>query len=283
MAGELERFVVRHRHVAPMLSTLLAGTDATVTLRDAEGGVVLRREGADRGGSVQGPFPIVADGRTIGSAEGGPLARSIAAVLSYAVSRELDKRALAGEALDRYRELNLIYQLAESLGSTLEVGAIARAALAEASRLPAGGTGFLLLLDESTGRLEPPVEAGSPIREGRIGQGIVGRVAAGGQPELVNTPALDGTATPAERSVPALLVAPMRAHGRTVGVLGTVATDALEYRAGDLKVVVAIAALAAPALDHALTHEAVLREAAERERALAREVESLRGAGRAPG
>ena len=32
--SELRRLIVRHRHVAPMVSALLAGTDAAVTIRD---------------------------------------------------------------------------------------------------------------------------------------------------------------------------------------------------------------------------------------------------------
>ena len=47
--SELRRLIVRHRHVAPMVSALLAGTDAAVTIRDAEGEVVLERDGHGRG------------------------------------------------------------------------------------------------------------------------------------------------------------------------------------------------------------------------------------------
>jgi transcriptional regulator with GAF, ATPase, and Fis domain len=263
VASELERLVVRHRHVAPMLSALLAGTHATIILRDPDGNVVLHREGRETADPLLGPFPIVGDGRTIGTVEGGHLSRSVAAVLSYAVSRELDKRALAREALDRYRELNLIYELAASLGAELNVEAIARSAAGEASRIPAGGTGFVLLLDEATGTLAPPEGQAGPFDSARIGEGILGRVAASGLAELVNVPATDDGATPAERSFAALLCAPMQAHERTVGILGTASLDRVEYRAGDLKVIEAIAALAAPAIDHAQVHEAAVHELEE--------------------
>lgn len=263
MASEIERLVVRHRDVAPMLSVLLAGTQASVVIRDPDGNVVLHREGREPADPLEGPFPIVGDGRTIGTIEGGHLARPIASVLSYAVSRELDKRALAREALDRYRELNLIYDLAGSLGTDLEVIAIARSAVAEAGRLPAGGQAFLLMLDGGDVLRCPDGLDAGPITEARPGEGVVGRIVASGAAELVNMPATDDTATPVERSFAAILCAPMRAHGRTVGVLGVASTDVVEYRAGDLKVVEAIAALAAPALDHALLHEAAVRELEE--------------------
>jgi transcriptional regulator with GAF, ATPase, and Fis domain len=274
--GELDRLVVRHRNVAPMLSALLAGTDATIVLRDLDGTTVLHREGVEIA-ERHGPFPIVADGRELGSVEGGSFARPIAAVLSYAVSRELDKRSLAREALDRYRELNLIYDLAEALGPTLEVEAIARIVTDEAGRLAEGGSGFFLLADEATGELTaaPGTDAGR-LAGGRRGQGILGRVAASGVAELVDMPATDPDATPEERAVPAIVAAPMRTGGRTIGIVGATSAAPGTFNAGDVKVLTALAALAAPAIDHARIHEAAVREALERERSLEDEVATLR-------
>jgi hypothetical protein len=263
MPSQLEKLVVRHRQVAPMLSALLAGTDATLTLRDPDGSVVLERDGHD-GGAVAGVFPIIADGQTIGTAEGGPLARTIATVVSYAVSRELDKIALAREALERYRELNLIYELAETLGSELEVRAIAASAAAEADRSPGGGRGFVLVLDPSTGALRAPEGLDAPIVEAAAGRGIIGALADGGVAEIVNGPAGDDRSTPDERRFGALVCAPMRAHGRLVGVLGAASADPIEYRAADLKVIEAIAALAAPAIDNAMVHATAVEAASER-------------------
>ena len=40
-SAELRRLIVRHRHVAPMLSVLLAGTNARVTITDAAGEMIL--------------------------------------------------------------------------------------------------------------------------------------------------------------------------------------------------------------------------------------------------
>jgi hypothetical protein len=138
MEIDLERLVVRHRHVAPMLSVLLGGTNAAVRIRDASGTVILEREGDGIGADS---FPIVVEGETVGSVEGGRIARAVAAVLSYASAREADKRSLANEALERYRELNLVYNLAEALSGLVSVAAIGQSALAEVNRLPGDGVG----------------------------------------------------------------------------------------------------------------------------------------------
>jgi len=103
-ATELRRLIVRHRHVAPMLSVLLDGTDARVTITDVDGQVILDRQtGAAPADAPTERHAIVIEGATVGWVEGPRPAGSIAAVLAYAGARETDKRSLAREALDRYR------------------------------------------------------------------------------------------------------------------------------------------------------------------------------------
>jgi hypothetical protein len=246
-ATELRRLIVRHRHVAPMLSMLLAGTDARVTITDASGTLVLDRGSASAtpGAGIE-RHPITVEGATIGWVEGPRPSTAIAAVLSYACSRELDKRALAREALDRYRELNLIYDLAETIGATLEVDAVARVAVEEASRLPSGGEGFIVLRD-------------GPDHE-RLDGGILGAILEG-EAEIVNDVASDPRASATERGLASLVAAPLRIRGQRIGVLGTASTEPREYRAADLKVLNAIASLAAPSLAQAAEHEAAVRSA----------------------
>lgn len=251
-AADLKRLIVRHRHVAPMLSVLLAGTNARVTITDLDGGMILDRQAGDA--PADAPVerhPIRVEGATVGWVEGPRPAASIAAVLSYAASRETDKRALAREALDRYRELNLIYDLAEEIGATLEVDAVARVAVAEASRLPSGGVGFLVLKSGTDLGPLPGLSATA---------GILGAI-VDGEAEIVNDVASDPRATVTERGLASLVAAPLRVRGERIGVIGTASTEPLEFRASDLKVLASIAALAAPTLDQAATHEAALLDA----------------------
>lgn len=260
---DLKRLVTRHRHVAPMLSALLAGTDARVIVTDADGTVILHREGAGPAGAIAGDtqrFPILLEGDVVGWVEGHRVAAAVAAVLGYAAAREHDKRALAQEALERYRELNLIYDLADQIGATLEIPAVAAVAIREASRLPSGGVGFLLLRT-ARGGLEPTDEAGTPALVGaKDGAGILGAILEG-EAEIVNDVASDPRATPAERSIASLIAAPLKVRGQRIGLVGAWSGNPVEYRAADLKVVTAIAALTAPTIDQARAHEAAIRTA----------------------
>ena len=80
MDVDLDRLVVRHRHVAPMLSTLLGATHAAVRITDAgRQAVILEREA---GGIGDERFPIVVEGETVGWVEGDRVARAVAAVIA---------------------------------------------------------------------------------------------------------------------------------------------------------------------------------------------------------
>jgi putative methionine-R-sulfoxide reductase with GAF domain len=260
-ATELRRLIVRHRHVAPMLSVLLAGTNARVTITDLDGGVILDRQaGSAPPDAPSERHPIVVEGASVGWVEGPRPAGSIAAVLGYAAARETDKRSLAREALDRYRELNLIYDLADEIGAVLETDAIATVAVAEASRLPSGGTGFVMLLTDDRGRLDarPATGDSAPFVELDSGDGIIGAILAG-DPEIVNDIARDPRATALERAFSSLVAAPLRVRGERIGVIGTISRDPVEYHASDLRLLGAIASLAAPTFDQASALAAALR------------------------
>jgi len=258
--AEFKRLVVRHRHVAPMLSVLLAGTDARVVISDAEGAVILdRQSGAAPSDAPSGHHPITVEGETVGWVDGPRPAAAVASVLSYACSRELDKRALAREALDRYRELNLIYELADEIGATLEVDEVARVAVAEAGRLPTGGIGFLLLRDGGV-FVPRPDDADEVLPGGDPEHGILGAILAG-DGEIVNDVAADPRSTEAERRIASIVAVPLQVRGERIGVIGTVSREAMEFRASDLKVLGAIASLAAPTLDQAAVHESAVRPA----------------------
>ena len=247
MEQDLARLIIRHRHVAPMLSALLSGTNAGVRISNDAGIVILERES---GGIGFEKYPITVEGRTVGWVEGDRTGRAIAAVLSYAVAREADKRSLAREALDRYRELSLVYELADRLSGELDLDAVGRIVVAEASRLPAGGTGFLLVLDGAN-VLHPVGGLGSepsPFASVATDQGIIGAVARSATGEEVNDVGTDPRATAIERGYASLIAAPIVTRGRTIGVLGAGTRVPVEYQAADLKLLAAIAAIAGPAL-----------------------------------
>jgi GAF domain-containing protein len=99
-------------------------------------------------------------------------------------------------------------------------------------------------------------EFASPIAPVTDDAGIVGAVASSRIAEEVNDVGADPRATDGERTYASLIVAPVIARGRTIGVLGAGTRTRVDYQAADLKLLAAIAAITGPALAQARTHEA---------------------------
>jgi putative methionine-R-sulfoxide reductase with GAF domain len=259
--AELRRLIIRHRHVAPMLTMLLASTDAKVHITDADGETVLDRDSraSEEDASIE-RHPIVVESETVGWVEGPRPASAIASVLSYACSRETDKRSLASEALDRYRELNLIYDLADRIAGSPHLADVTAVAIGEAGRLPTGGVGFLLLESPTLGLLTPhPVgDEGALFPEQSATAGLLGAAYAG-DPEIVNDVAADSRATTTDRVAASLIVAPLKVEGARLGVVGTASKEPVQFQAGDLKILTAIAALTAPFVSQAERYESIAR------------------------
>jgi hypothetical protein len=240
-----------------MVSALLAGTDAAVTIRDADGEVILDRLAAARDGTER--HEITVDRDVLGTVEGGRTARAVASVLAYAAARERDKRSLATEALERYRELSLIYDLAATIGGAADETAVVAAAVRELGRLPGEPVPFVVLVDERGGL----VGASGPFAQVALGEGVVGGAVERGEADLVDDVADEPFAAAAERGHRAIVVAPLRVDDRTIGAIGAASSTPAAFRAADLKVVAAIAALAGPAIGQHRRHAAPLGPATE--------------------
>lgn len=207
---------------------------------------------------------------------GAPALRDM--LLEWAAARDADRRSLANEALERYSELNLLYDLAERCTS-LDPGTVIRVATSELRRAVRRGTSLPLVTDEA-GTTVRPLEGTPDVARTDMafpfGEGIIGSVAAGADGEIVNDPASDPRATAQERGFGAIIVAPLRAAGRHRGVVLVVGPRGAEFTAGEFRLVSAVAALTAPALDAALLHARTLAAAREREAELERQLEALR-------
>jgi hypothetical protein len=249
--SELRRLIVRHRNVAPMVSALLAGTDASVTIRDVDGSVILDRAVGARDGDEH--HEITVDHDTLGWVEGGRAARAIASVLSYAAARERDKRSLANEALERYRELSLIYELAEAIGAANGQSEIVGIAERELARLPGDAQAIVVLEGGLSGDplSDRIIGVVGPFTRLDAGEGILGGALERGEGDLVEDVAEEPLAAAAERGYRSIVVAPLRADGRTFGILGAASSTPAAFRSTDLKLVVAIAALTGPAIAQA--------------------------------
>ena len=279
----LHRLLGPRGRLASAVRPLLDQLGPDIGIRDAGGtwlaGTAPGPPGAHAGRASAGAeFPVLLDGAPIGwvcgTAPPGRLA-AVAGLLSFAAAGEAEKRALATELLDRYRELNLLYTLAEKVAANPQPTAMAATALDEAIRLIPAQAGAVLMLcgDTPCPELMAASGAAARLRAVEASAGLVDRVLRGGQPELENDVPVD--ATGGDGGSLSLLCAPLKTENHVLGALLLVRESPGHFSAGELKLLNSVALQAAPALEVARLHQvAVANARMERELQMARQVQA---------
>jgi sigma-B regulation protein RsbU (phosphoserine phosphatase) len=218
--------------------------------------------------------PLRVDGRALGGLlvsspgieDGHAVLRHCLAAL---VSQAMETRVLGQETLDRYREINLLYRVGETIGASIDAHEIPGLMLSEAGRAIRSDAACVLM-----GR-PPTVQAwdGAPdtLQDAiEASRALVDRVIADGQPMLVSPDA--GLATD---TIGSLLVVPIRAqHERVGAVVLARRRSAPMLTAGDQKLLMAVAGEAGVAYDRARLHEQGLeRQRLEEELAVGRRIQ----------
>jgi len=254
----LKRLLAK-KEVRHVIDEIISAINTPMGIQDLEGKLLL-------GSSVAAPehrHPIRLDDRTIGWVLGDPKALSIAELLSYLANLNLEKKELAQETLERYKEINLLYNVSERMSATLELEEVATLVLEEARKLIDATSGSVMLLNEKENRLDILSAFGikyNPATSLRLGEGIAGYVALTRQAEIVNDVLADCRYIPGKNQVRSLICAPLRTKDWSIGVINLSNEKSVQYTAADLKLLNALAAQAASAIENAILHKNKLKE-----------------------
>jgi transcriptional regulator with GAF, ATPase, and Fis domain len=237
-------------------ASFLKSLDTEIAIQDAGGGWIM--------GSVRddGRCAIVLNGEILGWAF-GPSSTRAATIITELAAKEAERIALADEVLEKYREINLLYQLSEKLAATMELSEVALIALTESARLIPSAAGELVLRDEQAGRSRAAAFGVFPDASADHGALMVARALETSKGEIMNQP------------IAAFVVAPLKSKDRVIGGILLVNEPGTTYAAGDLKLLTTVASQAAPQIEHAALYEKALRDARDREEKLKRQIEAL--------
>lgn len=258
-----------------LVKPLLQCLDTSLGIYDPEGVYLLGKQDGDQANR----FPVELEGEVIGWVGGAPAAKDVSLLLSVLAAQAVERRSLANEVLEKYREINLLYSIAEKLTTCREVPAVVQLVLAEAHRLIRGTCTALFLLDTHTQSLTVIATTGSttlvePVH--RAGEGITGYVAAQRKPEIVNDVLTDPRFQATDTGIRSMLCAPMQAQEKVIGIIAIYNAEPGHYRAEELKLLTAIALQAAPALESALFLQQEMEAARKREAELQEQLQELR-------
>ena len=167
-------------------------------------------------------------------------AEAAGALLTHLAARESERKALAGEVLQLYREVHLIDQLSQELTAVLQVTGACETALAHARPLIPASAGGILVRSWEGGELAWAAQFGEvsqlPEPQSERLAGAMER----GLGEIVNAGEATNTAS--------LIFAPLRAKQRSVGLIVMADGAGLSYTAANLKLLNTIALQIAAAI-----------------------------------
>jgi len=183
---------------------------------------------------------ILVKGECIGRVCAAQGDRAAVEVIERTIAIEMEKRDLAAEVLDRYRELNLLYDLAEKLTECHDIPGIGRLVLDEANKVAPSVWGRIYLIDE----LARTVVA-SLGETGRLTDiPLLERIVETGRGEVLDDL---GEGHP----IRSWIAVPIKSRVGSLGVLILGAAVPQAYNSGTLKLVTSLAGQAAPAIESA--------------------------------
>lgn len=202
----------------------------------------------DSGQDSGSRHPIRLGEDLLGWASGGDKSAIVATLLEYLAHLESEKKALAKETLDKYREISLLYSLTEKFSKNLDPEEIARSVLDEVKKIIAADSIYILTINEETGRLDILVGVGPECHLSlgmKAGEGIAGDIIKSGKAEILNDASRDPRFIPGKAPVRSVMCAPLIIKDQVTGVISVSSEKPVVYKAEDLKMLCALAFQAA--------------------------------------
>jgi adenylate cyclase len=246
MAIRLKRLFGRNKPPRLFAERLAAQSGAPIHISDAQGKTVFGEP------SNHPTAPLLFEGEPIGTVQTENPA-NVADMLGSLVEIEQEKRGLASEVLDRYRELNLLYELAENLSDCHDVASISELVLSHASRV-APSDGGMLLLQSDDSPLYAAASIGTPLdpkRRESFEKGLLQRVLDSRKGELLD----DVGPLSEEGGAQSFLCTPLKRRQESFGALFLHSSKRQAYSAGNLKLINSLASQAAPAIEAAKLYD----------------------------
>ncbi|HEY9710061.1 MAG TPA: adenylate/guanylate cyclase domain-containing protein [Oculatellaceae cyanobacterium] len=251
--------LIHKKEVGAIINDISNVMKMPLCISDAEGRVLIGKASTNSSNK----YPVQLGNQVIGWVTGLENASIVASLLTYLANQELEKKNLARETLDKYKEINLLYNISGKLSACLDVKEIAQLVIDEATRLIQATSASAMLLNEKTGRLEI-IAAFGKAYESKLtllpSEGIAGSVFVTGRAEILNEVESDPRFVPTANKVKSLICAPLKTQNAVIGVLNISTEEPVNYTAQDLKLLIALASQAAAAIENALLHENKLKE-----------------------
>lgn len=234
----------------------LCQEDSSLYLTDNEGRSLL----GERGTTIK-EYPVLLNGEILGFCGGENRGLLLASLLSCLAEGELEKRFLGQETLDKYKEINLLYETTEKMTAILNQKEVAQLILEEIKRIiPCDEIKAMMKKEEQLQLLASWKKGEGPICLYKQEE-ITHHVMDTGKAEIVNS-----IRCPEENQEGSLMCTPLKIKEEVFGFILVLILGEHTYSAGDLKILSALAFQSASALENIRLFQDYLAEQRDREK-----------------
>jgi len=247
--------IVHKKNVRCLLEEMIRTFGGDLAVEDPDGQVLLGAAPAD-----SDSLPLSLNGQLLGRVRGSAKAAALAASLQLYLQQEQEKRSIAKETLDRYKELTLLYGIAEKISTNMSPPEVGEMLLEQALYLIKADNASVALLDENE-KLQELAGIGCTDSQQRHraamqATDIAADVIKQGKAEIVNDVEQDRRfIANATNPVSSFMCAPMKVKDKVIGVI-TISTEAPHtYTADELKMLSSLAVQAASVIENATLYD----------------------------
>lgn len=262
--------------VSLAINNLILELDAKITIWNVKGALLIGESSSLENLSKKYPIQVGPD--TIGWVTGSEKGAIVSQILSCLANQEIEKKNLAIETLEKYEEINFLYEISSKIAGCFGIKEIVDWVIDEAQKIIDGSNISVMLINQKTGELEIISARGEECGEKtrfRPGIGIAGNVLVSGQAEIVNDVESDPRYIPGNNKIYSLLCAPLITPNGVLGVINISNVNPISYTAQDLKRFKALVAPAAAAIENARLYEQLKEYSRNLEKQVAQRTKEL--------
>lgn len=259
--------IIKKNGTESLIHSIMHEIKTTAWIEDDSGKILAGEGGQDPPFS----YPVTIEGRVIGYVKGDENALIIANILDHLAIKETEKKKLGTEVLNLYQEINMIFNFSEKLAQTIDATSICVIAFQEAMRVIESDNGVIILMNESTKKLQVKATSGeSFFNEDVINAQLhfLLKIIWGIQSEIITDTSLLAEAGIILSEVNSIIYSALKVNHRIMGVIILGSKEEVNYTAADLKLLTTLALQSSSAMESAFLYEKNIKEVQEKEAAM---------------
>jgi HD-GYP domain-containing protein (c-di-GMP phosphodiesterase class II) len=244
MKGTALKKLFSPRRGVEAIKKIITDLDISVGIYDQEGLLIW---GEDIKHTLPHAAPIKDEDTIVGLVYSSKHGETVAAFLSHLLRSEIEKKYLAHDLLEKYKEINLLYKIAENINAAVDVKETAHFIIGEAINFIKTTHASLMILDEETHELHVVASYGlrPDISEQNLNiNKIIQSVLQEGKPQVVNDVVF-------KRNRLSFMCAPLKTRDKIIGVINISHENKIHYTAEDLKFFTTLASQGAMVIENA--------------------------------